>query len=442
MSRVFVAASLLVIAVSSVSLAGDVTQFRGSSGDGISLGTLAPAEFSESENFVWKAEIPGKGWSSPVIADGKIWVTTAVEVFPDEAEREELLTKAGDDPKTFSQRQIAKSLTLKLVQLNAASGEIEEILSLIQVDQPDPIHKLNSYASPTPTIDGDRIYCHFGTYGTLCLSRDDLSTIWHKTIPLVHSVGPGSSPYVHDNLLVLICDGVDAQFVTALDKMTGEELWKTDRPPMEAPDGDRKKAYVTPISAIDENGREQLICMGSQWLVSYDPENGDELWKVYHGKGFSVVPRPVLGDGVVYVSTGFGKAQLWAVRIDGAGDVTDTHVNWTEKRNIPNKPSPLLLGDRLYLMDDTGVASCLNAVNGSTLWRERVGGNYSASPLFADGKIFYASHEGKVTVIEPADEFQKLAENSLPGQIMASPIAVDDSLYLRTDTAIYRFEKK
>ena len=425
--------------MTSTSFAGDVTQFRGSTGDGIAINTLAPVEFSESKNLVWKTDLPGKGWSSPVIADGKMYITTAVEVFPDDAEREQLLLEAGDDPKTFSQRQIAKSLTLQLIELDAESGRVENRLDLVEVDKPDPIHKLNSYASPTPVIDGERIYCHFGTYGTICLNRNDLSEVWRKTIPLVHGVGPGSSPFIFKNLLVLICDGVDQQFVTALDKMTGEKLWRTDRPAMDAPDGDQKKAYATPISTIDENGREQLICMGSQWLVSYDPATGHELWKVRHGKGFSIVPRPVLGDGTVYVSTGFGKAQLWAVRINGTGDVTDTHVAWTELRSIPTRPSPLLLGDRIYLMDDTGVATCLNSQTGETIWRERVGGNYSASPLFADGKIYFASQEGKVTVIQPSDHYALIAENELQGQIMASPIAVDNALYIRTDAAMYCF---
>ncbi len=418
----------------------EISQFRGSNGDGIAIGTQPPVEFSEQKNLAWKTEIPGKGWSSPVIADGKLWLTTAVEVAPDANERNKLLLEAGDEPRKFKEKQIAKSVTLKLVTVKLDSGEVDEMIDLVHVGKPDSIHKTNSYASPTPFIDGKNIYCHFGTYGTFCIDRNSLSIVWKNQLPLKHSVGPGSSPFIFKNLLVLICDGVDKQYVTALDKTTGETLWKTDRPEMDAPDGDRKKAFDTPIAVTDRHGREQLICMGSQWVVSYDPKTGAEIWKVYHGKGFSVVPRPVVGNGMVYISTGFGKAQLWAIRIDGTGDVTKTHVAWVEKRNIPTKPSPLLIKDRLYVMGDTGIATCFDAIDGTTVWTKRVGGNYSASPLFANGKIYFANESGIVKVVEPGDTFKEAAANQISGQIMATPVAIENSLIIRTGQNLYRFE--
>ncbi len=417
---------------------GEVTQFRGSNGDGIATETKAPASFSEKQNITWKTEIPGKGWSSPVVAEGKLWLTTAVEDYPTDEERKAMLTKAGDDPKFFKELAIAKSVSIKLLQIDMQSGKLEKSIDLVQIDAPKTIHKTNSYATPTPVIDGDNIICHFGTYGTFCVNRSDFSIVWQRQIPLNHGVGPGSSPFVIHDLLVLICDGVDKQYVTALNKFTGEPVWKTDRPELDAATGQLKKAFDTPISVVDRLGREQLICMGAHWVIAYEPETGEEIWKVRHGKGFSVVPRPVLGHGMVYISTGFGKAQLWAIRIDGTGDVTKTHVAWKEKRNIPTKPSPLLVGDRIYVMGDTGIATCFDAIDGATLWTERVGGNYSSSPLFADGKIYFANHDGVVTVIAPGDEYQELAENQLDGQIMATPIAIDDSLFIRTDTSLYR----
>lgn len=420
--------------------AAEISQFRGSNGDGIAEGTIAPVEFSGEKNLTWKTAIPGKGWSSPVVADGKLWLTTAIEVFPTEEEREALLRKAGDDPKVFKQRGIAKAITLKLLRIDIASGKIEDEVKLVHVDEPNPIHKTNSYASPTPVIDGKNIYCHFGTYGTFCVNRVDLEIVWQKKIPLVHGVGPGSSPFIYKNLLVLICDGVDKQYVTALNKLSGKTIWSVDRPEMDAPDGDQKKSFDTPIAVVDRLGREQLICMGSQWVVAYSPKDGAEIWKVRHGKGFSVVPRPVTGHGMVYISTGFGKAQLWAIRLDGSGDVTETHVAWTEKRNIPTKPSPLLVGDRLYVMNDTGIATCFDALDGTTIWTERVGGNYSASPLFVGGKIYFANHEGEVVVIEPADEYKEIVQNKIGEQIMASPIALEDALFIRTDQNLYRFD--
>lgn len=419
-----------------------VPQFRGADGNGISTDTHAPVRFSITENLDWQTELPGKGWSSPVAADGKLYLTTAIEEFPTEQEREELLTKAGDDPKIFAQRAIAKSIQLNLLVVDLQTGALEQALNLTQVPHPNPIHKVNSYASPTPVLDASHLFCHFGTYGTFCLQRSDLTIKWQRQIPLVHGVGPGSSPFLFEDLLILICDGVDQQFVTALDKHTGEPRWRTDRPEMDAPDGDRKKSFDTPVLAVDSMGRTQLICMGSQWVVAYEPVTGHEIWKVYHGDGFSVVPRPVVGHGMVYISTGFTKAQLWAIRLDGSGDVTDSHVAWKATRNIPTKPSPLLVDDRLYVMSDTGIASCFDATDGTLIWTERVGGNYSASPLFADGKIYFASESGVVSVCAPGDRYQLLAENQLPGQIMASPIALDDALVIRTDRALLRFRSE
>lgn len=417
-------------------------QFRGPDGNGIAPRTKAPTTWSEDQNITWKTELPGKGWSSPVVADGLLWVTTAIEEYPTDEEAQKLYEKKGTNPDHIKQRQIAKRITLRLYAIDMKSGESRKERDLFVIDEPEPIHKFNSYASPTPVVDGDKIYCHFGTFGTVCLLREDLSEVWSRTIPLDHAVGPGSSPIVHGDLLILICDGCDQQYVQALDKNSGESAWRTDRPPMDAPDGDRKKAFDTPIVAVDENGREQVICMGSQWIVAYAPKTGEELWKVRHGDGFSVVPRPVVGNGMVFFSTGFGRPELWAVRIDGEGDVTESHVVWKEQKRIPAKPSPLLIDDLLYIIDDKGIATCFDADDGTVIWTERVPGNYSASPLFADGKIYYGNEEGKVTVIRPSQSYDELAVNQIDGQIMASPIAVDDALYLRSDRALYRIDAK
>ncbi len=413
-------------------------QFRGPHGNGIAVGQSPPIHFGEDQNVVWKTELPGKAWSSPVIADGVIWATTAIERVPTEEERLAMLRQTDIEEKKFKQLSIAKSIELKLIALDFDSGAILKTIDLVDFEQPDAIHALNSYASPTPVIDGDRIYCHFGNYGTFCLDRRSFEVVWKRRLPLQHSVGPGSSPLIYHNRLILIQDGLERQYVTALDKTTGETLWETDRPAMEAPSGDQKKAYCTPIAITDSSGREQLICLASQWMVAHDPQTGSELWRCYHGKGFSVVPRPVYEDGVVYFATGFGKPELWAVSVDGVGDVTNTHVRWTATKGIPAKPSPLIHDGLIYVMADNGVASCLEASSGQEVWKKRIGGDYSASPLLAGGHIYFASHDGKVTVIEPGIAGDVVAENQLTGQIMASPAAIDDSLILRTDQAIYR----
>ncbi len=415
-------------------------QFRGPGGDGVAGDQSVPIKFSDTENVTWKTELPGRAWSSPVVADSVIWVTTALERTPSEEERIAMLRDNGIEEKKFKQLAIAKSIELKLVAIDFQTGSIERTIDLTTIAKPDPIHSVNSYASPTPVIDGNNIYCHFGTYGTFCLDRSSGEVVWQRKLPLDHSVGPGSSPLIYKDLLVLIQDGVERQYVTALNKLTGETVWEKDRPEMEAPDGDQKKAYCTPIAITDKRGREQLICMGSQWIVSHEPETGNEIWRVYHGKGFSVVPRPVHANGVVYFSTGFGKPQLWAVRVDGEGDVTATHVKWTVTQGIPAKPSPLLHDGLIYVMADTGVASCFSASDGHQVWKKRIGGDYSSSPILAGGHIYFGSHDGKVTVIKPGPEGEVVSENQVDGQIMASPAVVGNALVLRTAKAIYRIE--
>lgn len=415
-------------------------QFRGPDGNGIVIDQDVPLEFGEKNNLAWKTQLPGKAWSSPVIADGVIWATTAIEVFPSEEEKLELLRAAGIEEKKFKQLAVAKTIQLKLIALDFQSGEIQSSIDLAEIGTPDPIHSVNSYASPTPVIDGANIYCHFGTYGTFCVNRTSREITWQRRLPLDHSVGPGSSPFIDGNRLILIQDGMERQYVAALDKTSGETLWETDRPEMDAPTGDQKKSYCTPIKITDSLGREQLICMGSQWMVAYDPETGHEIWKVRHGTGFSVVPRPVYADGVVYFSTGFGKPQLWAVRVDGSGDVTDTHVVWTVAQGIPAKPSPILYEGLIYVVEDNGIASCLEAATGDLVWKKRIGGKFSASPLLVGDRIYLGSHEGTVTVLSVGRDSEVIAENQLDGQIMASPAVVDNSLIMRTAEAIYRFQ--
>lgn len=439
---------LTTVSLTAASLFGQEShpwpQFRGPDGNGIASADGVPLKWSESEGIAWKTPLPGKGWSSPVVtAAGKVWVTTAIETTATDEEKKQLLTQAGEDPKQFASRQIAKNVKLQALELDLKTGKLERSLDLFTIENPDAIHALNSYASPTPVLDGDRLFCHFGTYGTICLDIASGSTVWSKRFPLVHNVGPGSSPFIEGDLLILTCDGVDVQYITALDKRSGETVWKTDRPAMRAEKGDQKKSYCTPIALTDKQGRRQLVCMGSQWLVSYDPATGKEIWRLDHGNGFSVVPRPVYdaATGLVIFSTGFGKPQLWAVSPEGSGDLTGTdRVVWKETKRSPAKPSPLVVGSEVYVMEDGGIASCLDTATGQAYWSERTGGNYSASPLLADGRIYFASQEGKVTVIAPGTTWQVLAENQLDGQLMASPVALDGTLLIRSDSALYRIQ--
>ena len=415
-------------------------EFRGPAANGIVPEGRAPTRWSETDNVTWKTPLPGKGWSSPVVADGQIWLTCAIEEEASAEEQRRMLQEAGVEERKFNELRTQRAVTLMALCVDLASGRLTKWVELVRIESPSPIHHFNSYASPTPVIDGEKVICHFGAFGTFCLNRADGSVVWKAEVKLEHGVGPGSSPMIHGDKLVLICDGTDAQFVTALNKDTGKEVWRTARPPMEAESGDRKKSYSTPIAIVDERGRKQLICMGAQWLVSLEPRSGKEIWRVRHGTGFSVVPRPVYGNGMVYVCTGYGKPQLWAVRADGDGDVTDTHVVWKETKRIPAKPSPLLVGSDLFVTDDSGIVSCFDALDGALRWQERIGGNFTASPILAGGKLYFASESGKVTLIEPSAAFQVAAENVVEGRLMASPVVVDESLLLRTDAALYRID--
>lgn len=414
-------------------------QFRGPGGDGVVADQSVAAKFSEAEDLVWKTDLPGRGWSSPVIADGKVWVTTAIEIQASASEIKARMRRSGVKEREMKSRSIAKSIELRLMAIDFDSGVIENEIPLELREDPDAIHSLNSYASPTPVIDGDFIYCHFGTYGTFCVHRDSGAIQWNHQVDVAHAVGPGSSPLIVGDHLILILDGCEKQRVVALDKTSGKVRWETARPEMDAPDGDQKKAFCTPIVITDSRGTEQLICMASQFIVSLDPVTGEELWRCRHGRGFSIVPRPVFADDVVYFSTGFGKPELWAVNVTGRGDVTDSHVRWVQEKGMPKKPSPLVADGIVYVVADNGVAVALDASDGDILWMKRLGGNYSASPLLVGDAILFASQEGDVTIIRTGRNFEVMHKTTLSGGIMASPAVVQGSLIWRTKSALLRF---
>ncbi len=404
---------LACLTTTPLAVGGDWPQFRGPTGDGHAHATDLPLAWSETENVRWKVPIHGRGWSSPVIGDDRIWMTTADE----------------DGRRLFA------------VCVDRPSGRILRDVLVFNVPQPEEIHAFNSYASPTPVLEGDRLWVHFGSYGTACLDAASGRMIWsRRDIKCDHFRGPGSSPVLFGDLLILHFDGIDVQFLTALDKRTGKTVWTTPRS-TDFGDlvGDLRKAYVTP-TIVPVEGGFQLVSSGAQAAMAYDPATGRELWKVRY-KGFSNVSRPLFGHGLVYVNTGFSKAQLWAVRPTGRGDVTDTHVVWRATRSIPLKPSPVLVGDLLVMVDDKGVASCLDAVSGRTLWRQRLGGAFSSSPVYADGRIYCFDEDGTTSVIAPLREYKRLARNELEAGCMASPAALGHALYVRTKTHLYRLEK-
>ncbi len=387
-------------------------EFRGPTGQGISSAHGLPLRWSPRQNVAWKQAIPGRGWSSPVVSDGRVYLTTSVPVSAG---------AQGDQ-------------SLRALCLDADSGKILWNKEVIREDgrTAPRIHNKNSHASPTPLVADGRLYVHFGHEGTACLdlAGEILWTNTELSYAPVH--GNGGAPVLVGDALILSGDGSDKQFLAALDRNTGRVLWKVNR----NTDAAKKFSFSTPL-VITVNQRKQVISPGSNVVTAYDPITGAEIWQVRY-EGYSVIPRPVYAHGLVFVCTGYDSPSLLAIRPDGMGDVTDTHVAWTTSRAVPHTPSLLVVDDGLYMVSDNGVASCLDAVTGELRWRNRIGGNYSASPLYADGRIYFQNEEGTAVVIRPGNKFVELARNALGERSLASYAAVDGSLFIRTEQNLYR----
>ncbi len=383
-------------------------EFRGPTGQGHSSSNHLPLTWSETENIVWKAPIPGRGWSSPVLLEREIWVTAAAE----------------------------GGKSLRAVAIDSDDGSLLHDIEVFRIPEPPAIHEKNGYASPTPILEGDRIYVHFGAQGTAAVDRSG-NVVW-KTQQLQYKYGNGSggSPALVGDLLIINCDGTDRQYVVALDKNTGQVRWKRERV-----DGDQ--AYSTPL-AIRVGESEQVISTGGNRASAYDPRTGEELWWI-HYQAFSLVPRPVLGEGLVYITTGPGSGSptaLIAVVLGGKGDVTDSHVAWKWTKGVSRIASPLLVGDELYFVRDNGILTCLDAKTGQPHYRQRLNGEFSASPIYAAGRIYWLSESGETVVIEPGANYKELARNQLDSATLASPAVVGDALFIRTESHLYRIEEQ
>jgi outer membrane protein assembly factor BamB len=415
--------------------AADWPQFRGPSGDGCTEATGLPLRWGGFEPAAWQSQIPGRGWSSPVVIGDRIWLTAAEETALPTKDREQKLAQGFY--RDFSEQfQAHSQVTCLAIEVAAQSGEVLRTIELFTSDDPQPIHTINTYASPTPASDGERLVCHFGSLGTACLEMATGKVLWHERFAIDEITGPGSSPAIAAGLAIIPCDGADQQYVEAVDVPTGKTKWKSPRPPIASIDGKHRRAFSTPL-IIEHEGRKQAIVPGAQWVVAYDPANGSELWRVSFGDGHAIVPRPVFHDGLVYICTGYVKPQLWAIRVDGRGDVTETHVVWKHDKQVPEISSPIDVGSELYFVSSLGVVSCLDAKTGEALWQHRIGGNFAASPLAADGKLYFTSCEGVTTVLRPGREYAELAKNQLFGQTYASLAISGQTLLIRADRTLY-----
>lgn len=415
--------------------ATDWLEWRGSDGQGTSTAKGLPETWSETSSVVWKTPTPGRGHSTPVIVGDQIWFTTAVEKPASEAEaRERLKNNTGDQPVT-----VMDSVTIRAVAVDKQSGKILHDVELLKVKAPQWVHQLNSYASPSPVVYEGRLYASHGSFGTACLDLATQKVVWtNQELQVMHENGPGSTPVLWQDRLIVHFDGSDQQFIAAYDTGSGKVAWKTARSGEMDPRPQQKKAYGTPL-VVTMNGQPVVVSPAANWIYGYEPANGKELWRVPYGElGFSMSVRPVADAQRIYFSTSFGKSQV--IALDYAGK-KEPVIAWRNNKNAPKMCSPVLAGGLLFYVDDGGIVSCVDPATGEAHYRERIGGKFSASPIVADNKLYFASREGVITTLPATKEFKILAQNTLEGSLMASPVAVDGALYLRTDRALYRIGK-
>ncbi len=402
-------------------------EFRGPWGNGHASAPGAvdaveiPLRWSETENVKWKTAIPYRGWSTPVVMNGQVWVTSAT-----------------DDGHDFF-----------AICVDAESGKIRSTEKVFHCEKPEPLgNDVNCYATPSAAIEPGRVYVHFGSYGTACLDTQNGKVLWKRDdLPCRHYRGPSSSPVLFEKLVILTFDGADLQYTVALDKQTGKTVWKTNRsvawndedvPGPMARDGDLRKAHSTPLLATVA-GKPQLLSVGAKAGYGYDPRTGKELWRVRYDD-WSVAPMPLYREGLAYFVTGLVKAELLAIKADAQGDVTDTHVAWKLKTHVNKTASPLLVDDLLYMVADESFVSCVEAATGKVVWTERIGGKYAASPIYASGRLYFCDQDGRTTILKPGRAFEVMTTNKLDHGFMASPAVAGKALYLRTRTDLYRIE--
>ncbi len=413
---------LTLLLVTCSSLYADWPEFRGPNADG-SVTSKFPTEWSEDKNITWRKEIGGLGWSTPVIKDGKVWFTTAS----------------------------VNGSTMSLLCFDYVNGDVLLDRILITNDNPEPLaNKMNTYATCSSVLEGDRIYVSFGSYGTFCFNTSSFEKIWERRdISCSHWRGPASSPILWKDKLILTFDGTDQQFLTGLDKNTGETIWRTDRSTVyndekngiPSDSGDMRKAYSTPY-IITTGGKNIMVSNAAKACWAYDPDTGAALWHVNYTT-HSPSSRTVYSqeENLLYINSGLGKAEVWAIRLDpeAKGDISATHVVWKQIKRTPKRSSPVIANGLMFFAND-GVGSCVDLKSGEVYWSERMGGEFSASLITANELVYFFDEDGLCTIVQANKTFQKVSENRLDSGLMASPAAYKNSLLLRTKTHLYRVD--
>jgi outer membrane protein assembly factor BamB len=398
------------------------THFRGSHLDGIAVDNNVPLVWNDTTNVIWKTDIRGKGWSSPVVYGNQVWVTTA----------------------TVDGKEMAGICT------DFTTGKVLFDILLFKQDSIYSKHAINTYATPTPCIEEGFVYLNFGSSGTACVRTDNGTIVWKRNdLKCEHVQGTGASPMLYKDLLILHYEGTDQQYIVALNKKNGESVWRVDRPkecydPL-APIG--KKAYVTPI-VINVAGRDLLISNGSAVCIAYEVLTGKEVWRVVQGED-STISMPVYEDGVVFFYTSFVSptvgekyVELLAVDPKGKGDVTKTNVLWRLKGPILQLLTPLVKDGLIYTIDSKNNLIVIDAKNGTSLYSKRLKNKFNASPVYVGGKVYFTSVKGETLVLKAGRLPEILAESQLPGEVYATPAIAGNSILIRTDASIYRIGLK
>ena len=383
--------------------------FRGPAGDGIVEDRALPTQWSLSDNVRWRTELPGEGWSSPVVGENRAYLTAAIPVDAD-----------------------ATAYRLCLLILDVKTGELLKTVDVMQQDRVTRIHSKNSHASPTPILAGDRVYVHFGYQGTACLTREGEIVWQNRDLYFRPTHGNGGSPILVGDRLVFTCDGDKQPRVVALNADTGKLLWETPRPVS----AKKTFSFCTP-TVIDVDGQRQIIAPGSDCVLALDPKDGSVIWDVRY-TGYSVVPKPVFHGGLVYISTSFDRPQMLAIDPTGRGVVTDSNVVWRVERNAPKTPSMVAYDGLLYSVSDDGIVLCVDAATGEIVYRKRLGGGFSASPLLAGGNLYFTSEEGVTTIVKAGREFELISESDVGERTLSSLAIVDADILMRTSKALYR----
>jgi outer membrane protein assembly factor BamB len=426
---------LPLLASPRVSRGEDWPQFRGPRGDGSGPAANLPLQWSTSENIRWRTPLPGEGWSSPIVHRGKIYCTAAIEppADDDRADGDGDGDAGANDPTDDAS---AVRLDLVLLVIDAQRGTVEQTIRLFEQSADAPkIHSKNSHASPTVLADGQRLFVHFGHQGTACVALDG-TIVWtsrEHNYPPRH--GNGATPILVGNRLIVTCDGQESPYVLGLDADTGKEAWRTER----NIEVDAPFSFAT-CTLTEVDGKPLVIAPGSNAVMAMDPENGFIEWTCRY-EGFSVIPKPIVVDGKVLVCTGYeGPTHLMAIDPTGSGDVTVSNVRWDISRGVPKTPSLVSDGARIYMISDDGIFTCLRSDDGTQVYRQRIGGNFSASPILCGDRIYLTSEEGVTTVVATGEAFSQLAQSDLGERTLASLAPIDGAIILRTANAIYRIE--